>query len=139
LAADACVTWAFEAVADQPGSLVAHATATMTACGGGDLVSAVDPVAYLKELADTATRAAGQLGDQIRAATAMTLATVRASGSIFFCGNGGSAADAQHMATEYVVRYQRARRALRAIALTTDTSILTAAANDFSFDEIFSR
>lgn len=102
-------------------------------------MSGVDPVAHLRELAETATRTADQLAEQIRAATAMTLETVLGGGTIFFCGNGGSAADAQHMATEYVVRYQRTRRPLRAIALTTDTSVLTASENDFSFDEIFSR
>ena len=102
-------------------------------------MSGVDPVGHLRELAETATRAADQLEEQIRAAAAMALETVRDGGTLFFCGNGGSAADAQHMATEYVVRYQRTRRPLRAIALTTDTSLLTAAGNDFSFDEIFSR
>lgn len=61
------------------------------------------------------------------------------SGKIMFCGNGGSAADSQHLATELVVRYRRDRRALAAIALTTDTSALTAAANDFSFDGVFAR
>lgn len=55
------------------------------------------------------------------------------------CGNGGSAADAQHIAAEFVVRYQLKRRALPAIALTTDTSILTAHANDFDFDSVFAR
>ena len=102
-------------------------------------MSGVDPVAHLRELAETAALAADQLAEQIRAASAMTLETVRAGGTVFFCGNGGSAADSQHLAAEYVVRYQRTRRPLRAIALTTDTSILTAAGNDFSFDEIFSR
>jgi len=58
---------------------------------------------------------------------------------LFFCGNGGSAADAQHLATEYVVRYMRDRRAYPAIALTTDTSLITAASNDFGFDQIFAR
>jgi D-sedoheptulose 7-phosphate isomerase len=101
--------------------------------------SPVDPVAHLRELAATATKSAEQLADGIRAATTMVRDTVRAGGTLFFCGNGGSAADAQHLSTEYVVRYMRARKALRAIALTTDTSILTAAGNDFSFDEIFSR
>lgn len=62
-----------------------------------------------------------------------------AGGKLLFCGNGGSAADAQHLAAEIVVRYKVNRRALPAIALTTDTSIITAGANDFSFDEIFSR
>ncbi len=99
----------------------------------------IDPVAHLRELSETATRAADQLADGIRQATAITREVALAGGTIFFCGNGGSAADAQHMATEYVVRYQRKRRPLRSIALTTDTSILTAAGNDFSFDEIFSR
>jgi D-sedoheptulose 7-phosphate isomerase len=65
--------------------------------------------------------------------------TVRAGGTLFFCGNGGSAADAQHMATEYVVRYRRNRRAYPAVALTTDTSLLTATGNDFGFDQVFSR
>lgn len=62
-----------------------------------------------------------------------------ADGKILFFGNGGSAADAQHLAAELVVRYTRARRALPAIALTTDTSILTACANDFDFDRVFAR
>jgi D-sedoheptulose 7-phosphate isomerase len=100
---------------------------------------AIDPVAHLHELSATATKAAELLGEQIRAATAMTREVALNGGTIFFCGNGGSAADAQHMSTEYVVRYMRKRRPLRSIALTTDTSILTAAGNDFSFDEIFSR
>ena len=99
----------------------------------------VDPVAHLRELSETAARAADLLGEQILAATQMVRETIASGGTLFFAGNGGSAADAQHIATEYVVRYQRTRRALRAIALTTDTSLLTAAGNDFSFDEIFSR
>jgi D-sedoheptulose 7-phosphate isomerase len=56
-----------------------------------------------------------------------------------FCGNGGSAADAQHLATEYVVRFRTERRPLAALALTTDTSLLTAAGNDYGFDHIFAR
>jgi D-sedoheptulose 7-phosphate isomerase len=72
-------------------------------------------------------------------ALAMVQAAVRVRGTLFFCGNGGSAADAQHMATEYVVRYMRNRRAYPAIALTTDTSLLTAAGNDIGFDNVFAR
>lgn len=68
-----------------------------------------------------------------------TEAALRAGGKICFFGNGGSAADAQHLATEFVVRYSRQRAALAAIALTTDTSALTAAGNDFGFETIFSR
>ena len=99
----------------------------------------LDPVAHLRELSAVAARAADALADGIREAAALVQGTLEAGGTLLFCGNGGSAADAQHMATEYVVRYQRARRPLRAIALTTDTSLLTAAANDFSFDDVFSR
>lgn len=64
---------------------------------------------------------------------------IEAGGKILFFGNGGSAADAQHLATELVVRYRVNGRALAAIALTTDTSLLTACANDFSYDDIFAR
>jgi D-sedoheptulose 7-phosphate isomerase len=101
--------------------------------------SPIDPVEHLRELSALSAKSADQLADGIRKATAMVRETVMAGGTLFFCGNGGSAADAQHLSTEYVVRYMRKRKALRAIALTTDTSILTAAANDFSYDEIFSR
>jgi D-sedoheptulose 7-phosphate isomerase len=72
-------------------------------------------------------------------ALSMVRATVRRGGTLYFCGNGGSAADAQHLATEYVVRYMRQRRAYPAVALTTDSSLLTAAANDLGFEEIFAR
>ena len=93
----------------------------------------------LRELAATATRAADQIAPQIEEAYRMVRETVERGGTLFFCGNGGSAADAQHMATEYVVRYMKNRRALPAIALTTDTSLLTAAGNDLGFDHVFSR
>ena len=64
---------------------------------------------------------------------------ITAGRKVLLFGNGGSAADAQHMATEYVVRYTRNRRAYPAIALTTDTSLLTAAGNDIGFDNVFAR
>lgn len=99
----------------------------------------MSPAQHLRELAETATRAADRLEGQISAATAMVRACLASGGTLFFCGNGGSAADAQHIATEYTIRYLRERRALRAVALTTDTSALTAAGNDFGFDQIFSR
>lgn len=60
-------------------------------------------------------------------------------GTLMFCGNGGSAADAQHLATELTVRYKKDRAPMAALALTTDTSALTAAGNDIGFDSIFSR
>lgn len=65
--------------------------------------------------------------------------TLRSGGKLMFFGNGGSAADAQHLATELTVRFERGRRALAAIALTTDSSVLTACGNDIGFDHIFSR
>jgi D-sedoheptulose 7-phosphate isomerase len=65
--------------------------------------------------------------------------TFLSGNKVLICGNGGSAADAQHLAAEFVGRYEVERKALPAIALTTDTSALTALANDYSFDKIFSR
>ncbi|MEZ5854306.1 MAG: SIS domain-containing protein [Hyphomicrobiaceae bacterium] len=65
--------------------------------------------------------------------------SLEAGGKILFFGNGGSAADAQHLATELVVRYRRNRPAIAALALTTDTSSLTAIGNDFGFEHLFSR
>jgi D-sedoheptulose 7-phosphate isomerase len=67
---------------------------------------------------------------------AQTLARGR---TVFFCGNGGSAAEAQHLAAELVGRYRRDRAALPAVALTTDTSILTAVSNDYGFARVFAR
>jgi D-sedoheptulose 7-phosphate isomerase len=93
----------------------------------------------LRDLAATAQRVADQLGPSLEGALAMVRDTVKQGGTLLFCGNGGSAADAQHLATEYVVRYSRQRRAYPALALTTDTSLLTAAGNDLGFDEIFAR
>jgi len=60
-------------------------------------------------------------------------------GTLFFFGNGGSAADSQHVAAEFIGRFQKERRALAAMALTTDTSVLTSLANDYSYDIVFSR
>ena len=96
-------------------------------------------VTRLRELARLAEVSAEALPDEIAAAAALVRGVLANGRTLFFCGNGGSAADAQHIATEYVVRYMHNRRALPAIALTTDTSILTAAGNDFGFDHIFSR
>lgn len=93
----------------------------------------------LRELAETAQRTADALGEEIARAAAMVRDTVRGGGTLFFCGNGGSAADAQHLATEYVVRYRRDRRPAAAVALTTDSSLLTAAANDLGFEQVFAR
>ncbi|HZE45237.1 MAG TPA: SIS domain-containing protein, partial [Xanthobacteraceae bacterium] len=93
--------------------------------------------ASLGGLASLATQVADAQADAIAAIAERYETTLRGGGTLFFAGNGGSAADAQHLATEYVVRYQTNRPAMRAVALTTDTSLLTACANDMGFDEVF--
>ena len=93
----------------------------------------------LRDLARLAETVASTMPREIARATSMIRDTVLRGGTLLFCGNGGSAADAQHLATEYMVRYMTNRRPLRALALTTDTSLLTAVANDFSFEEVFAR
>lgn len=96
-------------------------------------------VAHLEELARTAQATAAQLAAEVVEVADLAASTIEAGGKLMFCGNGGSAADAQHLATEYVVRFRRERKPLPAIALTTDTSLLTAASNDYGFDFVFSR
>lgn len=77
--------------------------------------------------------------DAIRECAEIFVDTLKAGKKLLICGNGGSAADAQHIAAEFVGRYETERRALPAIALTTDTSALTALANDYDFERIFAR
>jgi D-sedoheptulose 7-phosphate isomerase len=84
-----------------------------------------------------ATRAA--LGPAFRRMLDAWLACIRGGGKILLFGNGGSAGDAQHLATELTVRYMRDRKAIAALALTTDTSTLTAAGNDIGFERVFAR
>jgi len=64
---------------------------------------------------------------------------LRSGRKILLCGNGGSAADSQHIAAEFIGRFKRERRSLAALALTTDTSILTAVGNDYAYEQVFSR
>jgi D-sedoheptulose 7-phosphate isomerase len=78
-------------------------------------------------------------GAAVVAAARMLAAALRAGGRVFIFGNGGSAADAQHLAAEFVNRFQVERPPLAAMALTTDTSILTAVANDYDFSEVFAK
>jgi D-sedoheptulose 7-phosphate isomerase len=89
--------------------------------------------------ADLKYQAAQVLSKPIAAAVQAILASVTSGGKVLACGNGGSAADAQHFAAEFVGRYERERPELGAIALTTDSSILTAIANDYDFSVIFSK
>ena len=72
-------------------------------------------------------------------AAAVVVASMRAGGKLLLFGNGGSAADAQHVAAELVGRFQRERAAMAALALTTDTSVLTSIGNDYAFDRVFAR
>lgn len=93
----------------------------------------------LESLAALARRVAEEQAAAVVEIAGRYEAAVRGGGTLLFAGNGGSAADAQHIATEYVVRYETSRPAIRAVALTTDTSLLTACANDLGFDEVFAR
>ncbi len=99
--------------------------------------------ARINELIDEAAVCIKRLDDarreQIEAASRLLLNCFRAGGALYICGNGGSAADAQHIAGELTGRYLRDRRALHCIALTANTSNLTAIANDFGYDHVFSR
>lgn len=82
---------------------------------------------------------AEQLSESIEATARLLIGALENGHTLFLCGNGGSAADAQHIATEITGRFMRERRAMAAIALTTDTSALTAIGNDFGFEQIFAR
>ena len=92
----------------------------------------------LGALSDLALGMAGQSA-KIQRIAERYVETLKQGGTLFFAGNGGSAADAQHLATEYVVRYDAERRPFAALALTTDTSLITAAGNDIGFSEVFAR
>jgi D-sedoheptulose 7-phosphate isomerase len=78
-------------------------------------------------------------GEQVLAAAELLAQVFKARGKVLIFGNGGSAADAQHLAAEFVNRFQVERPPLAALALTTDTSILTAVANDYDFREVFAK
>jgi D-sedoheptulose 7-phosphate isomerase len=84
-----------------------------------------------------ATQAA--VREPLRALTALCVDALRDGGKLMFFGNGGSAADAQHLATELTVRYVRDRPPIAAVALTTDSSVLTAVGNDLGFEQVFAR
>lgn len=89
--------------------------------------------------ADLKYQAAPVLSKPIAQAISAIVASLTSGGKVLACGNGGSAADAQHFSAEFVGRFERERPELAAIALTTDTSILTAVGNDYAFDAVFAR
>lgn len=100
------------------------------------------PSFFQSEFADhiaAAERAAVALEPAFERLTAVCRDSLARGGKILFFGNGGSASDAQHLATELVVRYRRNRPALAALSLSTDTSALTAIGNDFGFEHLFAR
>ncbi len=109
----------------------------------------MDPATYFeslirRQLAQSIATMQSVLADQsihdtLARAAELTANSLRNGGKLLVAGNGGSAADAQHLVAEFVVRLSHNRPALRAVALTTDSSILTAAGNDFGFDTIFAR
>jgi D-sedoheptulose 7-phosphate isomerase len=95
---------------------------------------------HLLELSELARQSAADLDDLVARYAQMVRATIAGGGTVYFAGNGGSAAHAQHIATEYVVRYKAVkRRAISVIALSTDSSLVTAGANDLGFEHIFAR
>jgi len=77
--------------------------------------------------------------DTVVSAAGMIIDSLCNGGCVYICGNGGSAADAQHIAGELIGRFKRERKALAALALTTDTSVLTSIGNDYGFDDVFKR
>ena len=89
--------------------------------------------------ADLKYQSAQALSKLVASGVQALLACVTGGGKVLACGNGGSAADAQHFAAEFVGRYERERPGLAAIALTTDSSILTALANDYDFSQVYAR
>src|SRR5438552_2677047 len=105
-----------------------------------DREQAIDLInSSLREGAELRTVVARDCSAAIFEAAGLITMCLRAGGKILFFGNGGSAADAQHLAAEFVGRFVRERAGLPAIALTTDSSILTAVGNDYGFDQIFAR
>ncbi len=104
----------------------------------GGLAKAELVVRTLKETAAAHERMAANVTPVVDAAGAIT-AALKQGGTVFVFGNGGSAADAQHFAAELVGRYEQDRKAWPAVALTTDTSALTAIGNDYGFDRVFAR
>ena len=88
---------------------------------------------------ETIQKVVVSMQDKLESASKLAVETLKNGNKILLCGNGGSAADAQHIAAELVGRYKNDRRALPVIALTTDTSILTSIGNDYGYDRIFDR
>ena len=96
-------------------------------------------VSSLREGAELRSQIAHDCGETIVQAASLMIQCLQSGGKLLFFGNGGSAADAQHLAAEFVGRFVLERNGLPAIALTTDSSILTSIGNDYGFDQVFAR
>lgn len=96
-------------------------------------------ISILRESADLKLKFAKDSCDSLKEAVKTIEKCLKAGGKVMICGNGGSAADAQHIAAEFVNKYKTERKPLPVIALSTDTSVITSVANDLSFDKIFAR
>lgn len=106
------------------------------------LPSAMNPEILIRQAVEDHLEVVRQLTEQqelIESIACRISKAILAGGKVLWCGNGGSAADCQHLAAEFVGRFRRERRGLASVALTTDSSILTAIGNDYGYDEIFSR
>ncbi len=93
----------------------------------------------LEESIGVKQQVAASCVDDIRKSAESIISSLKKGGKLILCGNGGSAADAQHIAAEFVGRFKKERKALPAIALTTNTSVLTAIANDYGYNQVFKR
>ena len=102
----------------------------------GECKTVTETIAAHKAMVDEFERAADSV---IRVAAETIIQAFRQGGTLYLCGNGGSAADAQHIAGELVGRFRTERKALPAVALSTDTSVLTCIANDYDYDHVFAR
>lgn len=96
-------------------------------------------ISRLRESADIKLRFAKESAAEVEEAASTIIKSLKSGGKVLIFGNGGSAADSQHIAAEFVNRYSKQRKALPALALTTDSSILTSIPNDGSFEDVFSR
>jgi D-sedoheptulose 7-phosphate isomerase len=102
-----------------------------------DVRSAVSQ--HLQEHLAVVSKLDNQLGDQIVDVARLIAKALASGNTLYWCGNGGSASDSQHLAAEFIGRFKNNRRSLASVALTTDTSVITCVANDFGYDQIFVR
>jgi D-sedoheptulose 7-phosphate isomerase len=104
----------------------------------GGKAASLEPVDYFERVSENFRLLCGQ-ADQISGIFDLVAQSLRQGGKVMFCGNGGSAADSQHLAAELIGRFRRERPPFAALALTVDTSAITAIANDYQYDEVFAR